>query len=91
MKLAQFFEDDHGRLSMTRLMIFLSFWPASWVVIEDKGEATLGWYLSAYVLGYLGGKGADAIMGSKKLENYSSSSSTVTTASSSQPLEAEGK
>lgn len=44
---------------MSRLLCFMSFWPASWVVISHGGEGTLGWYLGAYVLGYAGGKAVD--------------------------------
>ena len=62
MRLNQFFEGEDGRLSMTRLMVFLSFGPASWVVVNESSSETLGWYLGAYVLGYVGGKGADAFM-----------------------------
>lgn len=60
-KLRQFFEDNNGGLSMTRLLCFLSFWPASYVVIKDGTEATLAWYLGTFALSYLGGKGADVI------------------------------
>jgi len=63
MRWVEFFEGEDGRLSMTRLMIFLSFFPASMVVLETADENTLGWYLSAYVLGYVGGKLSD--VGSK--------------------------
>ena len=66
MRLNQFFEGEDGRLSMTRLMVFLSFGPASWVVVNESSSETLGWYLGAYVLGYVGGKGADAIMVNKQ-------------------------
>ena len=55
----QFFEGDKNRLSMMRLTVFLSFFPASYVVIATKSEGTLDWYLGAYVLGYVGGKSAD--------------------------------
>lgn len=57
----EFFEGDEGRLSMTRLLCFLSFWPASWVIVVKGNEAMLGWYLSAYVLGYVGGKFSDML------------------------------
>ncbi len=57
----EFFEDDQSRLSMTRLLCFLSFWPASWVIVVKGNEAMLGWYLSAYVLGYVGGKVSDML------------------------------
>lgn len=55
----EFFEGDNMRLSMTRLTIFLSFWPASWVLIKSSTETLYGLYLGAYVVGYLGGKWAD--------------------------------
>lgn len=58
----EFFEGDNGRLSMTRLLCFLSFFPASFVVVETLSENALGWYLGAYVVGYVGGKGADVFM-----------------------------
>lgn len=60
-RLAEFFEAEDGRLSMTRLLCFLSFFPASVVVLRDGTENTLAWYLGAFVLGYVGGKGADIL------------------------------
>lgn len=60
-RLAEFFEAEDGRLSMTRLLCFLSFFPASVVVLRDGTESTLAWYVGAYVLGYVGGKGADIL------------------------------
>lgn len=56
----EFFESDTGPLSMTRLLCFLSFFPASWVVVQVQNADTLGWYLGAFVLGYVGGKATDA-------------------------------
>lgn len=64
MRLVEFFEGEKNRLSMTRLLCFMSFFPASYVVIKDSGSETLGWYVCAYVLGYVGGKFSDKI-GSK--------------------------
>lgn len=55
----QFFQDTDGRYSMTRLLMFLSFFPASYVVLYDQDEATLGWYLGAYAASYGMGKFAD--------------------------------
>lgn len=55
----EFFENDISRLSMTRLTVFLSFWPASYVVITHPTEGIFGLYLTAYVASYLGGKWAD--------------------------------
>lgn len=57
----EFYEGDDGHLSMTRLLCFLSFFPASWVIVTKGNEAMLGWYLSAYVLGYVGGKFTDML------------------------------
>lgn len=61
MRWVEFFEGEGNRLSMTRLLCFLSFFPASWVVIQDRGPETLGWYVGAYVLGYVGGKLSDGL------------------------------
>lgn len=58
----EFFEGENGQLSMTRLLCFLSFFPASYVVVVNTSESILGWYLGAYVLSYIGGKGADVLM-----------------------------
>lgn len=60
----QLFEADHKQLSMTRLLCFMSFFPASYVVVTNPSEGMLGWYLGAYVLGYIGGKSADAFASS---------------------------
>ena len=55
-----FFKDDNGEASMSRLLCFLSFIPASVELYRINNENALGWYLGAYVLGYIGGKGCDA-------------------------------
>lgn len=68
MRWVQFLEGAGNRLSMTRLLMFLAFWPATYVVVIEPDSETLGWYLGAFVLGYVGGKGADAFMGNKELE-----------------------
>lgn len=60
MHLAQFFEDDAEHLSMSRLLCFLSFWPASYVLLIKPEAEILGLYLGAYVLNYVGGKLSDA-------------------------------
>lgn len=66
----EFFEGDNRRFSMTRLMMFMSFWPASYVVVVNaKGvniPEILGIYLGSFVLGYIGGKGADVFMQRRK-------------------------
>lgn len=64
-RLIEFYESDVGRLSMSRLLCFMSFFPASFVVCATKSDEALAWYLGAYVLGYVGGKAAD-VFGKKK-------------------------
>ncbi len=64
-RLVEFFEGDDGRLSMTRLLCFLSFFPATVILLRDGTADTLSWYLGAFVLGYVGGKGADVMMALK--------------------------
>lgn len=58
----EFFEDNDGGLSMTRLLAFLSFWPASYVVcISTPAErfGVLGLFIGTYAASYLGGKITD--------------------------------
>jgi hypothetical protein len=55
----EFFEGDENRLSMSRLLCFLTIFPSSYVVIATLSDEALGWYLGAYVLGFVGGKAAD--------------------------------
>lgn len=59
-RLIEFFEDTNGRLSMTRLLCFLSFFPASVIAYKINSAEALLYYLGAYVIGYIGGKGAEA-------------------------------
>jgi hypothetical protein len=66
MRFVEFFEGEHRLLSMTRLVLFMSFFPASYVIVKYPSSETLSWYLSAYVLGYVGGKGADVLTQRKK-------------------------
>ena len=56
-----FFKDDNGVASMSRLLCFLSFIPATVELCRINNENALGWYLGAYVLGYIGGKASDAM------------------------------
>ena len=56
-----FFKDDNGGASMSRLLCFLSFIPATVELWRINNENALGWYLGAYVLGYVGGKASDAM------------------------------
>ena len=53
---SDFFRGQSGRLSMTRLLTFLSFIPATYELVRINNEAALGLYLGAYVVGYIGGK-----------------------------------
>lgn len=64
-RIKELFEDDKKQLSMTRLLTFMSFFPASWVVIETQAADTLGWYLGAFAGAYVGGKLADKLGGAK--------------------------
>ena len=64
MKLAdlrEFFEDDNRRLSMSRLLVFCAFVPATIEVIRINTADALLWFLGAFVTGYVGGKGVDAL------------------------------
>lgn len=78
----EFFEAEDGRLSMTRLLCFLSFWPSSYAVVmaalKGDAEGVLGWYIGGYVLGYVGGKGADAFVTRAQLRNPPPDRVTVT-------------
>jgi len=55
----EFFEGTEGRLSMSRLLCFMTIFPASYVLCSTQTDEALGWYLGAYVLGYVGGKASD--------------------------------
>lgn len=57
----EFFEGDGNLLSMTRLLCLLSFFPATYELIIINSDTALGYYLGAYVLGYLGGKGMERL------------------------------
>jgi hypothetical protein len=61
MTMREFFEGEDSVLSMTRLLCFLSFFPASWVTIKIQNENALAIYVGTYALSYLGGKGLDAV------------------------------
>lgn len=61
----EFFQGEDGRLSMTRLLCFLAFFPATYLTIILGTETAQGIYLSTYALSYLGGKGFDAVTASK--------------------------
>jgi hypothetical protein len=67
----EFFYGDNNLLSMSRLLMFMAFFPSTYVVVATKDVDALGWFLGAYVLGYVGGKGVDAIgrKGVKDVDN----------------------
>lgn len=76
---SDYFRDSDGRLSMTRLLTFLSFWPAAWVTVEDGTGETLGWFLGAFAGAYAAGKFSDALANKASPVNISqpNASSTV--------------
>lgn len=57
----EFFEGDGNRLSMARLLTFMSFYPASYMLVKIGTAEALGYYLGAYVLNYIGGKASDCM------------------------------
>jgi hypothetical protein len=57
----EFFAGEGNQLSMMRLMVFSSFFPASYVVCYLRSTESLAVYLGAYVTGYVGGKTTDII------------------------------
>jgi len=60
MKITEFFEGEDGRLSMTRLIVLMTFPPATWVLLDDGDQ--LANYLGFYVGGYAAGKASDIFM-----------------------------
>jgi len=70
-RLAEFFEGGDGRLSMTRLIVFLTWPPATWIVLKQHEQ--LANYLGAYVIGYALGKFAGEGNASTILETPSDS------------------
>ena len=68
MRWVEFFEGEGNRLSMTRLLCFLAFWPASYVFLHNPSEGMAWAYLGTFVGGYAAGKWADK-MGGKHVDN----------------------
>jgi hypothetical protein len=68
LRFVEFFEGNGRRLSMSRLLVFLAFWPSAWVMLKNPSEAMVGLFLGAFVVNYLGGKSADIFMDVEKLE-----------------------
>lgn len=91
MRLWQFFEGEDGRLSMTRLIVLMTFLPATWVLLDDGDQ--LANYLGFYVGGYAAGKASDVFMkgngnvATQQLETTTieSSSSVVASVDTSRP------
>lgn len=75
MRASEFFEAEDGRLSMTRLIVFLTWVPATIVLLSDSDQLTT--YLSFYVGGYAIGKGIDAFVAPKQSKTSVNSSDTV--------------
>ena len=64
MRLIELFEGGkENRLSMSRLLMFMSFWPSSWVLVTNPTETMLGLYLGAFIGGYVGGQECRYIYG----------------------------
>ena len=64
----EFFQDKNLKLSFTRLMIFMAYWPATYVLIGKYHDGTLdisfySAYLGGFVVGFIGGKVAENING----------------------------
>jgi len=73
-KARQFFEGENGVLSMTRLLCFLSFFPASLIAMRLCTETSLSIYVGCYALSYLGGKLSDAVLMNQAKKNADSPS-----------------
>lgn len=57
----EFFEGDNGRLSMSRLLQFLSLFPCAVIAYKVNTAEAMLYLGSIYALGYVGGKIADAV------------------------------
>lgn len=60
MKILEFLKDDEGRYSLTRLLVLMSFPPATWIALHNPTEGIFGIYVGSFVLGYIGGRTATA-------------------------------
>ena len=61
-RLVEFFEGESNELSMTRLLCFLSFWPATYVTVKINTVEALAVYVGCYAVAYLGGKASNIFM-----------------------------
>lgn len=59
-RVMEFFEGEGSTLSMARLLVFMSFFPAAYVVIIKPGSDTLTIFLTAFVAQYGLSKFGDA-------------------------------
>lgn len=59
-RLLELFQAECGTLSMSRLLVFLAFWPAAYVVMSKPDAGTLGIFLTAFVAQYGLSKFGDA-------------------------------
>lgn len=48
MNFENFFKDANGQESMTLLMLFISFWPATYVVVTEASENIYYAYMAAF-------------------------------------------
>lgn len=51
-QIRQFFEDGSGRLSMSRLLAFMAYFPAAFVTLATRSVEMAGAILTAYVVQY---------------------------------------
>jgi hypothetical protein len=63
-RLIEFIEDKNGKLSLTRVLPLLAFFPATYVLVEQTHQGKLddmfmAVYLGAFVLHFVGGKVAE--------------------------------
>ena len=65
----EFFQNDFNRFSMPRLVTLGAFIISSGVLIWKPTEANFAFFLTAWVLNYLGGKGLDKLNGGKHVDN----------------------
>jgi hypothetical protein len=56
-----YLKDAEGNKSTGRLLALMSFFPASAVLVWTKDATIYGWYVSAYAMCYLGGKGIEMV------------------------------
>lgn len=61
--LREFFQDDAKQLSMTRLLTFLSFLPATVMMFLLRTETAYEWYLTIFVLHASVNKGMEVWQG----------------------------